>query len=84
MRNVDEMSEVELTEELLRRKKAREAAETPKLLENPDLTGLIRTCQGYIADVKKGRTDEDDPHYIYEEALKALYGKDVFNWINKH
>ena len=32
--------------------------------------------------VKNGRTDEDDAQYMYEEAMQAFYGKNIFDWIN--
>ena len=84
MKPIDEMSDAELQAELLRRKKAKEDAEKPKLLQTPHLTGLINTCQIYIDDASEhGRVDEDTAHYVFEEAMKALYGKDVFTWINK-
>lgn len=84
MKTVDQMSDAELKAELQRRKKEKEEAEKPKLLEKPDLIQLISTCQGYIDEAdKEGRVDEDMTQYIFEAAMQALYGKDVFKWINK-
>lgn len=50
-----------------------------------DLSSLRSTCEEYIDIVvndKYGR--EDAQHYIYEEAMKAIYGKNIFDFINKH
>lgn len=30
----------------------------------------------------EGHDDEDNPHYVYEEALKYVYGDDIFKKLN--
>ena len=60
--------------------------EKPKQLNQPNLNELLKICQKYIDFV-----DNDDEYYednnfdqyIFEKAMMALYGEDVFNWINK-
>jgi hypothetical protein len=56
----------------------------PKPIENPDLTELIKVCEGHFNTLDKGEggDDNDDDHYIYEEALKAIYGENVFDYVN--
>ena len=84
---VYDISTDELEAELERRKREKSESEKPKLItENVDLSGLIMTCQEYIDCLHNDNycDREDSEHYIYEEALKALYGKSIFDWINKH
>lgn len=78
------ISDEELKAELARRTAEAKAAEKPQQISNPDLTNLRRNCQEYIDALdRNGYVDEDWDNYIYEEAMKAIFGKDVFEWINK-
>ncbi len=54
---------------------------TPKpILSDPNLAGLISICTDYVQDeVEKGWVDEDLSHYIFEEAMTTIMGKDVFD-----
>jgi hypothetical protein len=85
--NLKDMTDEELKAELKRRKQEREAAETPKPVDNPDFSGLIEMFQGEIRDICKGNyhddTHSDFIHYVYETAAEAIYGKDFFKWYNK-
>lgn len=49
-----------------------------------NLDGLRQACQQYIDFVfsEKYHEDNDFSHYIYEEALGVIYGKDIFDKIN--
>ena len=51
-----------------------------------DLTSLRAECQEYIDSIADGsyHEDNDTAHYIFESALKAIYGKDIFNYINEN
>jgi hypothetical protein len=46
--------------------------------------GLRSLCQSYIDELAKeeGYVDEDLEHYIFEAAMEACFGKDVWKWIN--
>jgi hypothetical protein len=33
--------------------------------------------------VAKGHDEEDDSQYIYEEVMKAIYGGNIFDYINE-
>lgn len=57
----------------------------PKQLDVVNLTNLRDTCQEYIDFVSSDNyyADNDFEHYIYEEALKAIFGNDIFKYINK-
>jgi hypothetical protein len=78
--NIRQFSNGELEKELERRK--REKA-MPLPIDNPDFGDLIGVCKQYIREIAEyGRADEDYDHYIYEAALAAIYGKDVWRFIN--
>ena len=73
-----------LQAELEQRRKERELATMPKPVENPDWTEVKKMCQEVIDGLaKEGWYDEDLKHYIYESAMEAVFGKDVFTWMNK-
>ena len=47
--------------------------------------GLINICQEYINNIAEGnRTGSSDEHFIFEEAMRSVYGKDIFEWINNN
>jgi glycosyltransferase involved in cell wall biosynthesis len=60
--------------------------EKPNQLNQVNLDELRKICQEYVDFV-----DSDDEYYednnfdqyIFEKAMMALYGKDVFDWINE-
>lgn len=58
---------------------------TPEALPNPDFTELIKVCKEYIEDMDNEdfHEDDDDQHYIFEAALEAVFGKDVWKWVNQ-
>lgn len=56
----------------------------PTPLEQPNLERLRATIEEHFDEREAGEGEDSDlPHYIYEEALKALYGVHVFVWLNK-
>ena len=55
----------------------------PELLTNPDFKHLIATCKQYIEKVESGYVDEDTEHYIFEAAIEALYGPEVWIYIRE-
>lgn len=52
----------------------------------PNLYKLISVCEEYLDFLESDDyyEDNDYDHYIYEAALEALYGEDVWLWINSH
>jgi hypothetical protein len=58
----------------------------PKVNPNPDLSEVIKTIEAYF-DFLDGDYHEDRigdwENYIVEDTLKALYGKNVYEWINR-
>jgi len=60
--------------------------EKPKILENPDISRLVKICQKYMDFVDNDEEyyeDNDYDHYIFEEAMSTLFGKRVFDFINE-
>lgn len=56
----------------------------PALLDTPDLTDLKKACQDYLDEVWVGSyVESDQRHFIYEEAMKALFGRDYYNRLNQ-
>lgn len=47
-----------------------------------DFTNLISTLESYLDEEENMDEDTDTLHYVFEEALKAFYGRDVFNYVN--
>lgn len=86
MKNIEQYSETELKNELEKRKieKAKAQAERPKVKDNPDLTDLIQVCQEYVEGCINKDLDEDQEHWIFEEAMKAVFGPKIFEFTNKH
>jgi hypothetical protein len=48
----------------------------PVPLANPDWSKLINTAVSHLATYDE---DNDDKHYIYEEAMQAIFGPDIFS-----
>jgi hypothetical protein len=55
----------------------------PKPLPNPDFSNLVASCKEHVGGfAEKGYANKDDEYFIYEYAMKAIFGEDVFAWIN--
>jgi hypothetical protein len=50
-----------------------------KQLYNPDFTKLVKMVTSYVDNFDPDAEDEDDVHYIFEQALKSIYGDDIFD-----
>lgn len=55
----------------------------PTMMVTPDIERLKLTLKHYITDLAEGNGHEDDDHAIFEVAVEAFYGKNVWDWINK-
>ena len=59
--------------------------EKPKQLENPDLENLRSICQDYLDFIDNDAAyseDNDYDCYIFEAALMAIFGKNVWKFVN--
>ncbi len=58
----------------------------PIVIKDPSLKNLIDACQDYIDLIETGFSCDDilDDYkqFIFEEAMEAIFGKKVFDWIN--
>lgn len=48
-----------------------------------DITSIIKFVKDVVKELEDGRDDEDIPQWAYETIMKAVYGNDIFKWINK-
>jgi hypothetical protein len=56
----------------------------PTIREIPDIARLQKVVMEYMRQVvSDDSVDEDLSHYIFEEAMMAFYGRDVWKYINK-
>ncbi len=60
--------------------------ESPKVQPKIDWNPLIRLAEKRVKAVSNGtyHDDNDDIHFMFELAMKAIYGKDYFVWQNKN
>lgn len=79
MKNIEEYSEVELKNELGRRKIEKAQAERPELIDKPDFTKLILLCDEYVDGCINKNLDEDQVQWIFEEAMTAVFGDKIFS-----
>jgi len=80
--DLNKFNDDELRTELIRREHLRLAAMRPQLLEKPDFTKLINTCEEYVNDLMNGESVEDYHSRVFEATMIALYGPKVFDKIN--
>ena len=81
MKNLSDYSEQELLEELTKRKKNKR----PVPLFHPDWETLIEKCEENIKSVDDyGRKIKDADHCIFECAMEAIYGPDIWDWYNRN
>ena len=76
----------ELYDEVEIRELAEKAKNKPKPLKKPDLKDLKHVIAEYINGIynRTYNKDYDDIQYIFEVAVKAIYGNEIFDWINKN
>lgn len=79
--DLSNVSYTELHDELARRKQPKTVKPTAN--ENPNFQKLIELCKNYVNDIESGKTGEDSDYdgYIYESALEAVFGDDVWVWL---
>ncbi len=51
----------------------------PQQLENIDWSSVIAQANNLLDNPSE---DDDDAHYLYEEVMMTVFGKDVFDYIN--
>jgi len=84
MNPLDAYTDEQLQAELDARQRRQDEAEKPQQLEQVNLTELRRLCQREIDNVfTNGRYSIDCECYIYDAAMKAIFGPDVLDWVNE-
>jgi hypothetical protein len=77
------ISDEDLKVEVERRKKESHQKRIPVPLDNIDFQPLLAICHDYIHELATlGYAAEDYSHYIFEAAVTAIYGKDVWAFVN--
>ena len=56
----------------------------PKQQGNPNFQELIDECQEYLDYLtsEEYHEDNDREHFIFESAMEAVFGRDVWEYIN--
>jgi len=55
----------------------------PLKKENMKFDEVIKLAKENINEIAKGEDqDSDTKHYIYEEVMEAVFGENVWEWIN--
>ena len=75
----------QLREELMEKVRAAEEkkAGRPKVSKTIAVPpSLIEACEGYLEDLDGGHPEPDE-NPVFEAAMEAVYGKDVWTWIKK-
>ena len=57
----------------------------PKALENIDWSSVIEQAQAHLDYVESPdyHEDNDNDHYLFEEVMMTVFGRDIFDWINE-
>ena len=61
-------------------------SDLPKPLEKPNFYELERLVQDLIENMYMGKyhPNDDWKNFIYAEAIRTVYGENIFKWINKN
>jgi len=68
-----DFSNEELLEELAKRKTL------PQPLADPNFSALVTLVTDYVEDIQN---DDDMEHWVFEAAIEAVYGHDIWNYLN--
>ena len=55
----------------------------PKRKGNINWEYLIKLCEAIIDDYDKKGYSKDAKYWVYERAMKTIYGENVFEWLNE-
>lgn len=83
--NLKHISETELRKELAFRESERAKTPIPEHQVEYDWSKVVNLATSVRDTLAEGEyVDEDMPHYIYEEVMKAVFGEKYFEWHNKN
>ena len=84
MDNLKAFDTEQLEAELERRREEEEARNKPQPLADPNWFYVEKMCTSYVEELSIGqRPHGDSKHYIFEAAMEAVFGREVWGWINK-
>jgi hypothetical protein len=98
MEDLNDISSEDLQKEINKRNKEKEDAikeeerirldeekkNTPKLIEEPDLSSLQEMATNTVEYMNEtGCYEKDIEQYMFESVMTTFYGKDIFNHLNK-
>ena len=78
--DLSQLTTQQLKDELEKRETNR-PPETKTIVDMRNLRRIVTDYIGYVASPEFHENNEWD-HYIYEAAVEAFYGKEVWGWIN--
>lgn len=73
----------ELMEEVKRREKIRNTPPEPRLDEEIDWNRVKNSALEYVKLVDENKRVDQSEHFIFESVVMAVYGEDVWEWINE-
>ena len=73
-----------LQKELNRRKENQDLNDKPVANEEIPTEEIKTLCLKHIDEIENGEIDRGTEHYIYEAAMEAVFGKDVWQWVNRN
>lgn len=56
----------------------------PKARTIIDTYNIKDACTKHIESIFEGNYDESDIHHIFEAAMEATFGEEVWSWYNNH
>jgi len=80
---LDQFSDGELEAEVKRREKIRNAPPEPLSDEEINWNIVREAAVEYIQLVDENKRVDQSEHFIFEGVIMAVYGKDVWNWVNE-
>ena len=84
MPDLSHISDADLQAEPGRREQARKDANKPQMLDNPDFSKVIAYCKDYMdAFNQTGRSSDTIALDIFVASLKAVFGENVYEWIDR-
>jgi len=74
----------QLEAELERRSKFKDSVPEPLLGRDRSWTDVYNLCVKNVQSVAEdGRELKDIDHYVFEAAMQAVYGPDIWKWYNR-
>ncbi len=81
--DVKELAKKFSAEDLAKAIEIQKRASKPVPLEVPNIKRLVGFAKGVVEDAATGLSQKDVEQYAYETLMEAVYGPDIFDWLNK-